>query len=191
MFLAHAVKNSRFPGIVFHGSPIQESVTSAGATILPEDTGISVFIPEHSLSHGEEVDLLIHPCLSGSFELPPGYKLASPVYLIQPSRRLHLQRDKNATLKIHHYANLVNKEDCKEMVFLSASSTPQFKQSRPVYVFKEIKHAKGIFKPNCPVGQIESSHFCFTCICCNNCGSSNQSRVHPSSNEGIIIMFIL
>ena len=150
---------SEFPEIVFYGSPIQESVTPAGATILSENTGISLSIPEHSLSHGEEIDLLIHPCLSGPFELPRGYESASPAYLIQPSRRVNLQRD--VTLDIHHYANLVNEKDCHEMVFLSASTTPQFRQSRPVYVFKEIKRTKAIFTPNSQVGQIRGSHFCF------------------------------
>ena len=155
MFIA----DSAFPGIVFYGSPIQESVTSEGATILSEDTGISLSIPEHSLSHGEEIDLLIHPCLSGPFELPPGYESASPAYLIQPSRRANLQRD--VTLEIHHYSNLVSEEDCEEMAFLSASTTPQFRQSGPVYIFKEIKETKGIFTPNSQVGQIRGSHFCF------------------------------
>lgn len=169
----NGIADSSFPGVVFYGSPIQENVTSEGATILSEDTGISLSIPKHSLSHGEDkVDLLIHPCFSGPFELPPGYKSASPAYLIQPSRRVNLQRD--ITLEIHHYANLVSEEDCEEMVFLSASPTPQFRQSRPVYIFKELKQNKGIFKTNSQVGQIRVSHFCLLKIC-----RRNNRRVHP------------
>ena len=120
--------------------------------------------------------MYIHPCFSGPFELSPGYESASPAYLIHSTRRVNLQR--NVTLQIHHYANLVSEEDCEEMVFLSASTTPQFQQSRPVYIFKEIKQAKGIFKPNCQVGKIVVSHFCFVKIC--------RKRRHrgQSFNEG-------
>ena len=43
------------------------------------------------------------------------------------------------------------------MVFLS---TPEFRESGPVYVFKEIKEAKGVFKPEYQVGEIALRHFC-------------------------------
>ena len=43
---------------------------------------------------------------------------------------------KDVTLKIRHYANL---QTDKDMVFLRASSSPKFRESKLVYVFKEMK----------------------------------------------------
>ena len=71
---------------------------------------------------------------------------------------MKFQRD--VTVKIHHYAHLKSKEDSEDMVFLSASATPEFRESGPVYVFKEIEGAKGVFKPGYQVGEITLRHFC-------------------------------
>ena len=46
------------------------------------------------------------------------------------------------------------------MVFLSASSTPEYKDSRPLYIFKRIRNAKVVFKPGDQVGEIALMHFC-------------------------------
>ena len=154
---------SGFPGVVFWDAPIHHCITSQGATIQSPHTGISLSIPEQALSSTEkDVDLLIHSCLNGPFELPAGYKSASPAYLIQPSSRVKFHRD--AILRIHHHASLQSEEDCEEMAFLSASPTPQYRQSKPVYIFEEIKHCQGSFRPNSQVGEIRLQHFCFTKI---------------------------
>ena len=142
--------------------------------MIQTDLGISLIIPENSLRCGEEKDLLIRPCFNGPFELPPGYESASPAYLIESSGNLSIQRD--VMIQIHHHANLVSEEDCEEMTFLSASSTPQFRESKPVYVFKEIKN--GVFKPNSQVGEISASHFCCMKIC------RKKSPERQSFNEG-------
>ena len=147
------------PGIVFWDLPIHCHITSQGATIHSPHTGISLSIPEQALGSSERgVDLLIHPCFSGPFELPAGYESVSPAYLIQPSRRVNFHKD--ATLQIHHYASLRSDEDCEEMVFLSASLTPQYQESKPVYIFEEIKQSKGSFRPNSQVGEIKLRHYC-------------------------------
>ena len=141
--------------------PINEHITSTETSIRRlEDVGISVFIPENSLSIEEEfLDLSIHPCFSGPFELPDGYKSASPTYLITHSRRVTFSKD--ATVRMHHYACLKSEEDCEDMVFLSASSTPVYRESGPpIYVFRMIQGAKGIFKPGNQVGKISLRHFC-------------------------------
>ena len=171
----HAADDSRFPGIVFYGSPI---LASEGSTIQSADTGISLSIPEISLSE-KKVDFIIHPCFSCPFELPPGYEPASPVYLIQPSRKVNI-KGRGATLEIQHYVCLVSEEDCEEMAFFSGSLTPQVRESGPVYVFKEIKQAKGLFKPNCQVSQIVLSHFCLSMI---------ARKISP--NKGIMLGFAL
>lgn len=155
--------SSGFPGVTFWDAPIQQCITSQGATIQPPHAGISLLIPEQALSPTEEdVDLLIHPCFSGPFELPAGYKSASPAYLIQPSRKVEIHRD--ITLQIHHYASLQSEDDCEELAFFLASATPRYRRSKPVYVFKEVKKSKGMFRPNSQVGEIAIRHFCFSKI---------------------------
>ena len=143
--------------MVFWDAPIHHYITSQGATIQSPHTGISLSIPEQALSSTEkDVDLLIHPCLNGPFELPAGYESASPAYLIQPSRRGKFHRD--ITLQIHHHADLRSEKDCEEMAFLSASPKPQYRGSVPVYIFEEIKHRQGNFRPNCQVCEIRLQH---------------------------------
>ena len=145
--------------MVFWDAPIHHCITSQGATIQSSHTGISLSIPEHALSSTEkDMDLLIHPCFSGPFELPDGYESASPAYLIQPKRKVEIQKD--ITLQIHHYACLRSKKDCEEMRFFSASQTPQYRSSKPVHVFKEITQSQGVFRPYSRIGEIGIRHFC-------------------------------
>ena len=133
------------------------SITSSGANIgYLEEMGISISIPEGSVS--EPLDLVIHPCFTGPFKLPQEYRSASPAFLIHPSRRVDFQKD--VTVKIHHHASLHSEEDCEDMVFLSASSTPEYRESCPVYTFKKIRGAKTVFRPGDQVGEIALRRFC-------------------------------
>ena len=136
-----------------------ENLTPSEATIGQlHVTGVSIFVPSNSLNSEDEYsDLRIQPCFTGPFELPDDYKPASPAYLICHNR-MHFQKD--ITIRMHHYANLQSEEDCEDMAFLSASSTPEYSESCPVYNFKEIQTAKGIFKPGVQVGEIALRHFC-------------------------------
>ena len=123
------------------------------------DMGISIFVSHNTIRLEEESsDISIRPCFSGPFELPENYEPASPSYLIR-----HNMKDfqKDVTIRMHHYASLQNEEDCEDMAFLTASSTPEYRESRPVYTFKEIQGAKGLFKPGDQVGEISLRHFCF------------------------------
>ena len=95
------------------------------------------------------------------------------MYLIQPSRKVNIKG--GATLEIHHYANLVSEEDCEEMAFFSARLDPIIRESGPVYVFEKIRQAKGLFKPNCQIGQIVLSHFCLSMV--GREGSSNNGII--------------
>ena len=152
--------NREFPGILFHEEPIiHEVVTSEEVVIV--GPGITLTIPENLLSPEEEpVTLLIHPCFCGAFELPDDYESASPAYLIKPSRRVKFQ--KNVAVKIQHYAYLESEKDCDNMAFLSASTAPELRGSRPVYVFKKILRvgAKEMFRPGSQEGEITLRHFC-------------------------------
>ena len=121
--------------------------------------GISIFVNHNTISFKKESsDISICPCFTGPFELPENYEPASPSYLIR-----HDMKDfqKDVTIRMHHYASLQSEEDCEDMAFLTASSTPEYRESRPVYTFKEIQGAKGIFKPGDQVGEISLRHFCF------------------------------
>ena len=152
----YAAKSS-LPEIFFlNAAKIQKWIIPSGTTVLSE--GISVAIPEGTLQEEDSTDLLIQPCFSGPFELPAGYESASPAYLIQPSRRVRIRKD--VTIRMHHYAHLETEEDCEEMVFVSASTTPQDTPSGPVYKFKVITGARSIFRPRDPVGEITLRHFC-------------------------------
>ena len=149
---------SQSHGIVFHQEPIvQEEITFKREVSL-KGTGIELLIPDDDSKFKESLIVTVRTCLSGPFELPEDYEPASPAYSIQPSRRVKFQ--KAVTVKIHHYASLESEEDCDDMVFLSARFTPKYRESRPVFVFKEIKGAKGVFKTANHVGEIKLSHFC-------------------------------
>ena len=124
--------------------------------IVIEGMGIRLSIPDNSVE--ESLTLLIFPCLRGPFHLPEDYVSASPAYLIKCNRKVNFQKD--VTLRIHHYAHLESTSDCDDMVFLSASSTPEKWKDGPVYTFKEIEEAKGIFEPDDHVGEIMLRHFC-------------------------------
>ena len=158
---AELEENTAYPGILFSKGVKKESITSDEKTINLEDVGISVTFPENSLpSTDQPLEITIQPCFSGSFEMPDGIESVSPAYLIKCNRKITLLKD--AILMIRHYANLQTEEDCKNMVFLSARSTPEYRGSSPVYVFKEITDTKGLFRPGQekPLGEIRMRHFC-------------------------------
>ena len=171
-----------FPGILFWDEPMKERITPQGATIQSPDTGIFLSVPEQALSSEEkDVDILVHPCFSCVFELPVGYESTSPAYLIQPSRKVDFQKD--ITLQIQHYASLESEEDSEEMMFLSASSTPQYRDSKPVYVFQEIQQSKEVFGMNGQVGEIALRHFSLV-----KTGRRRKARKRGAVTEGRMCM---
>lgn len=154
--------DSKYPGILFFGGPVTKQVTSSEVEIGHiDDLGISIIIPENLLSSTDSeqpVNFSIRPCLSGPFQLPDHHESASPAYLIQTDRKVPFQKD--VTIRMHHHAGLQSEEDCDDMVFLSASSTPEYRESRPVYIFKKIRHVEGIFKRGDQVGEVSVRGFC-------------------------------
>ena len=48
---------------------------------------------------------------------------------------------------------------------MPAASAPQYRESVPVYIFKKITRAKGIFQPESPFGEITLDHYCIIVIC--------------------------
>ena len=150
-----------YPGILFSKGVKKELITSDKKTIdLMKDVGLSLTFPENSLPSSDiPLELAIQPCFSGSFVLPDDIELSSPAYAMIPNREVTFQ--KYLELKIQHYANLQTEEDCKDMVFLSASSIPKYRGFSPIYEFEEMKEAKGLFRPGQkqPLGEIRLKHF--------------------------------
>ena len=173
--LAYMLIIGNSPELILEGTVMQEVITSRECTL--EGMGIRVSIPQDSLSSAKEpLTLQIHPCFSGPFQLPNECESASPAYLIKHSRRVEFQED--VKVIIHHYACLESEEDCDDMVFLSASATPELRESGPVYVFKEIKAAKGVFKPGYLIGEITLRHFCLVKV-----GKRKRISKSPESPE--------
>ena len=149
-----------YPGILFSEGVKRESITSDEKTINLEDVGISITFPENSLPSTDlPLEISIQSCFSISFEMPDGIESVSPAYIIKCNRKATFLKD--VILKIRHYANLQTEEDCEKMVFLSARCTPEYRGSRPVYMFKEMTGTKGLFRPRQekPLGEIQLKHF--------------------------------
>ena len=162
---AELKEKAAYPGILFSEGVKKESITSDEKTINLENVGISITFPENSLpSTDPPLEITIQPCFSGSFEMPDGIESVSPAYIIKYNQKITFL--KHVILKIRHYANLQTKEDCENMVFLSASSTPEYRGSTPVYVFREITDTKGLFRPRQekPLGEIQLKHFSIIAI---------------------------
>lgn len=145
---------------MFFKSVVSEHITCKEASVGKiEDLGISISVPENSLSPTEEgLELVICPCFSGPFQLPDGYEAASLTYLIKESPKTKFLKE--MTLRMQHYISLQSQADCDDMEFFSASSIPESEDSRPVYTFRKIEGFKGNFKPGCRVGEISLTHFC-------------------------------
>ena len=172
--------NQEYPGIVFYATPVSLHITSSEATLDHlHDLGISISVPEGSLSSAEErLDLHVRACFHGPFRLPKGYRSASPAYLITHSRKVDFQKD--VIIKIHHDARLASEEDCANMSFLSASSTPKYGESScPVYTFKKMHGPKMVFTPGEQVGEILLRHFCLIKAVCR------KRKKEESSSGGI------
>ena len=165
-----------FPGILFYGGVRKESITATEKDIIClEDAGISLSIPKDALpSTDPPLDIQIQPCFSGSFEMPENVQQVSPAYIVSPSRKVAFQKE--VLVKIWHHANLETEEDCEDMVFLSASTSPQYRGDTPVYTFREIRGATGSFRPGKeqPAGQIALKHFCILLL---------GKRTHTGSDD--------
>ena len=145
-----------YPGILFLEGPKRETVTTKEITIDLKEVGFILSIPENSLPSTEEVQLDIQSCFgakSGSFDVPQDIELVSPAYLLKSDKKVSFLKE--VLVKMWHYANLETQEDCGDMVFLSADACPE-NTREPVYKFREIKGAKGSFRPGeeQPEGQI-------------------------------------
>ena len=157
--LSAPVSDDLYPGIVFSTMSASVHVTSAGATIdRLHDMGIAISVPESTITSDQSFDLHIQRCLRGPFKRPRKFTSASPVYLIYHGGKSTFQKD--LLIKIHHYACLRSEEDCGDMAFLSASSTPELRQQSYCYIFNKMPEASTMFEQGNPVGELSLRHFC-------------------------------
>ena len=146
--------------VITNSARVIEQIPHAGKEVdHRDDMGLFIDIPEGSISPMESVELVIQPSFNEIFETPKGFEPASPAYLIETSKKIELK--KPLLVKMQHYIRAKNENDCKSMVFLRASSVPEYRGSDPVYVFKEEEGGiKGKFHADgSQYGEIELINF--------------------------------
>ena len=139
--------------IYFLGDPWRETVTSAGKEISWSDIGIKINIPPGAIPEGKPITVAVRPCLSGPFELPEDYELASPVYAISPG----LEFNKDVKLFMAHFVDLRSEDDCKNMTFLTTQSSSLPKAS---HLCRLLVQENGVFHRGSREGEISLRHFC-------------------------------
>ena len=159
--------------MTFFNALIAEPLTSAETAINRlHDMGIAIHVPPNSLRSGVECsELHVRPCLTGPFELPDGYEPASPVYLIHHTSLFQ----KDITVKVQHFTNLMTEDDCRRMAFVTASSTPEYRESRPVYTFR-LCEGKELFNLDDQIGAISLQTFSFKMIVKRLINRSNSNQ---------------
>ena len=150
-------------------------MTSVGVHInWWQEIGVKFDIPPGAVPKGKELDLSVWPCIKGPFQLPIGYELASPVFLISPS----FQFSSSITLTMGHFSNLATEEDCQRMVFLSAPTTPFVRETDNSHWYQFRILRKGVFSPRNEYAQVSLTHFCFASI-----GRKIKRLFHYSSED--------
>ncbi len=175
--------HTHFPGVrLLSSSPWRDSVTSEGNIVSWPEIGIFFDIPQGAVPPKQVLNLTVWPCVGGPFVLPPGYKLASPVFIVGPAFKFI----KDIQLSMAHFVKLQSRDDCQKMVFVSAPSTPQSDGGKGLgYHFKVF--GRGVFHVNQPVGSLSLSHFCALGIaqeiregdCMSQCSICFHSRLRP------------
>lgn len=137
------------------------NVTSQGGKLdFEEEIGISVSIPENAIGEEESVELFIQPVFSGPFAGREDMEPVSPAYLIKPSQGVEFKKD--IAVRIQHNAVLDVEEDCEDLVFMRASSTPYYRGPLfgPLYVFHEVDPSRVTFSlTNGQFGEFKTDQF--------------------------------
>ena len=139
-----------------------------------QEIGLQFDIPPGAVPENKELDLSVWPCIKGPFQLPIGYELASPVFLISPS----FQFSSSITLTMGHFSNLATEEDSQRMVFMSAPTTPFVRKTDNSRWYQFGVFRKGVFSPHHEYSQVSLTHFCFASI-----GRKIERLFHYSSED--------
>ena len=170
-------------GIYFLGDPWRETVTSAGKEISWADIGIKIIIPPGAIPEGKPITVAVRPCLSGPFELPTDYELASPVYAISPG----LEFNKDVKLFMAHFANLQNEDDCKNMTFLTTESSSLPGDSHP---YRLLVQKNGVFQVGSREGEISLRHFSKKAIG-RKCKQDGNEPRSANQSKGMFYLIIM
>ena len=118
--LTYPESDFHHPNVTFYEQPKMATFTSLTRTVDMPDVGVSLSITK--LRRGEEVRLLVHPCLAGQFVLPPGYAAVSPVVFLLVQESTFEDLPETLAVSIQHCASLQSKEDCDNMTFFLAAT---------------------------------------------------------------------
>ena len=171
-------------GICFLGDPWRETVTSAGKEISWADIGIKIIIPPGVIPEGKPITVSVRPCLSGPFELPEDYELASPVYAISPE----LEFSKDVKLFIAHFADLQSEDDCKNMTFLTTQLSSLPGDSHP---YRLLVQKNGNFQRGSREGEISLRHFSKKAIGKKRKQDGNQPGASANQSKGMSYLKII
>ena len=178
-------------GICFLGDPWRETVTSAGKEICWTDIGIKINIPPGAIPEGKPITVTVRPCLSGPFELPKDYELASPVYTISPG----LEFIRDVKLFMAHFADLQNEDDCKNMTFLTTESSSFQGESSSFqgdsHPYRLLVQKNGVFQMGSREGEISLRHFSKKAIGRKCKQDGNEPRGSANQSKGMSYLIIM
>ena len=161
---------------------LEYQIGQDGKTVsLIEDLGIVIDVPPGAIpnDHLDDVTVRINACVSGPFELPDGFELASPIFHIEPGAKF---AEKPVELSMVHFIDIGEEEHCSELKFVSA---PLKQSSRSEYERKEIRFKPldgGMFWPGRRMGKILLQHFCLIGIARLK-REKGEERVTPDTVE--------
>lgn len=151
-----------FASIQFSSHCSKITVGHRGATIRGE--GVQLRVPLNAIKKGCTTNISVQGCLNGPFKLPENVELISPIFLIICEPYLDFQHD--ATLTIHHFANLQSQEECNKVVLLTSPETPTVDEDG-LHIWEFHEHECDQ-QPQCfpkfTHGEVLLKHFSFECF---------------------------
>jgi hypothetical protein len=124
-------------------APLRQEVTRVGGNVNFD--GGSVSFPNGAIMGSQPVEFITS--FHMPHEMPLGVESVSPAVLVRTAEELR----KEVQLTLHHNSNLKTAQDSKDMMFLTASTTPE----DSTYKFTELKGAKPNFNPLKKIGSIK------------------------------------
>ena len=124
------------PGVQFISQGVLTILKSEELQTLEWDKhGLKIHVPPGALSKSDtHCEITVAVSLSGSFKLPDKHTLVSPIYYIQPSKKL----EKPVTLELEHFCSLKTEDDTKALVPIFAQSSTK----EPPYSFAPLSGGK-------------------------------------------------
>ena len=144
-----------YPGIEFSAYYSTVAVSKKGGVIRGE--GIQLRIPPNATGKQSRT-ISLRACIDGPFQLPEDVHLASPVFLVTCTPSNNFYRE--VTLTLHHFVQLISREECERMVLLTSPHTPAVDKH---WRF-EISEKQPLCFQNFTHGEVEVTHFSFMCF---------------------------